>query len=58
MSHLADVAAGRTALTHKALDDHPHQRAADYLRHMLVGSPSPSAVAAQSWLTSLEPGPN
>ena len=33
---LADVAAGRTALTHKALDDHPHQRAADYLRHMLV----------------------
>ena len=36
MSHLADVAAGRTALTHKALDDHPRQRAADYLRHMLV----------------------
>ena len=33
---LADVAAGRTALTHQALDDHPHQRAADYLRHMLV----------------------
>ena len=33
---LADVAAGRTALTHRALDDHPHQRAADYLRHMLV----------------------
>jgi integrase len=30
------VAAGRTALTHQALDDHPHQRAADYLRHMLV----------------------
>jgi hypothetical protein len=33
---LADVAAGRTALTHQALDDHPRQRAADYLRHMLV----------------------
>ena len=30
------MAAGRTALTHQALDDHPHQRAADYLRHMLV----------------------
>lgn len=33
---LADVAAGRTALTHHALDEHPHRRAADYLRHMLV----------------------
>jgi len=33
---LADVAAGRTALTHQALDNHPHKRAADYLRHMLV----------------------
>jgi hypothetical protein len=33
---LADVAAGRIALTHQALDDHPRQRAADYLRHMLV----------------------
>ena len=33
---LADVAAGRTALTHQALDAHPRQRAADYLRHMLV----------------------
>ena len=35
---LADVAAGRTALTHRALDDHPHQRAADYLRHMLAAA--------------------
>ena len=33
---LADVAAGRTAFTHQALDAHPRQRAADYLRHMLV----------------------
>jgi hypothetical protein len=33
---LADVAAGRTALNHQALDEHPHHRAADYLRHMLV----------------------
>jgi hypothetical protein len=33
---LAEVAAGRTALTHQALDVHPNRRAADYLRHMLV----------------------
>ena len=33
---LAEVAAGRTALTHQALDAHPNRRAADYLRHMLV----------------------
>ena len=33
---LTEVAAGRTALTHQALDVHPNQRAADYLRHMLV----------------------
>lgn len=33
---LAEVAAGRTALTHQALDVHLNQRAADYLRHMLV----------------------
>jgi hypothetical protein len=32
----AEVAAGRTALTHQALDLHPNRRAADYLRHMLV----------------------
>ena len=35
---LADVAAGRTALTHQALNEHPRQQAADYLRHMLVAS--------------------
>ncbi len=33
---LAKVAAGRTAVTHQALDVHPNRRAADYLRHMLV----------------------
>ena len=33
---LAEVAAGRTALTHQALDAHPDRRAADYLRHMLT----------------------
>jgi len=33
---LADMAAGRIALTHQALDEHPQQRSADYLRHMLT----------------------
>jgi hypothetical protein len=33
---LADVAAGRLAISHEALDTHPHRRAADYLRHMLT----------------------
>ena len=37
-SLLADVAAGRLALTHQALDAHPHQRPADYLRHMLTAA--------------------
>ncbi len=35
-SLLAEVAAGRLAISHDALDTHPHPRAADYLRHMLV----------------------
>jgi len=33
---LAEVAAGRTALTHQALDVYPNWRAADYLRHILA----------------------
>ena len=33
---LADVAAGRLAISHEALDACPHRRAADYLRHMLT----------------------
>ena len=33
---LAEVAAGRLPLSHDALDAHPHRRAADYLRHVLV----------------------
>ncbi len=33
---LADLAAGRLAVTHEALDQHPRPRAASYLRHMLV----------------------
>jgi integrase len=35
---LAEVAAGRTALTHQALDAHPNRRAADYLRHILAAA--------------------
>jgi hypothetical protein len=35
---LADVAAGRLAISHEALDAHPHRRAADYLRHMLTAA--------------------
>ena len=33
---LGDIAAGRVALTHDALDAHPRPRAADYLRSVLV----------------------
>ena len=35
---LADVAAGRLAISHQALDDCPHRRAADYLRHILTAA--------------------
>jgi hypothetical protein len=35
---LAEVASGAVALSHEALDAHPHQRAADYLRHVLVAN--------------------
>jgi hypothetical protein len=35
---LADVAAGRLAISHDALDHCPHRRAADYLRHMLTAA--------------------
>jgi hypothetical protein len=33
---LVEIAAGRLAATHTALDDHPHPGAADYLRRVLV----------------------
>ena len=33
---LTDIVAGRLALSHDTLDDHPNPRAADYLRRMLV----------------------
>lgn len=35
---LADIAAGELACTHQALDTHLQERAADYLRHVLVAS--------------------
>jgi hypothetical protein len=35
---LADVSAGRLAISHEALDAHPHRRAADYLRHVLTAA--------------------
>ncbi|MCA1682064.1 MAG: hypothetical protein LC700_02810, partial [Actinobacteria bacterium] len=35
---LADLAAGRTPISHAALDAHPRRRGADYLRHVLVAA--------------------
>lgn len=35
---LADLAAGRTAISHAGLDTHPRRRGADYLRHVLVAA--------------------
>ena len=35
---LAELAAGRVPATHQALDAHPHRRAADYLRDVLVAN--------------------
>ncbi len=62
---LADVAAGRLAISHEALDDCPHRRAADYLRHMLTAAgalpPRDEDLArAGQWLAgvldTIEPG--
>jgi hypothetical protein len=55
---LAEVAAGRLAATHEALDAHPHQRAADYLRHMLTAGgalpPRDEELArTEQWLAEL-----
>ncbi len=60
-SLLADVAAGRLAISHQALDAHPRQRAADYLRHMLTaGGALPSRdeqlARAERWLARLLDG--
>jgi len=55
---LADVAAGRLALTHEALDAHPRPQAADSLRHVLVANgalpPRDEGVArTERWATDL-----
>jgi hypothetical protein len=55
---LAEVATGRLAATHQALDHHQHRRAADYLRHMLVAGqvlpPRDEQLArTERWLTEL-----
>lgn len=57
-SLLADVASDRLPATHQALDAHPHARAADYLRHMLVAggvlAPRDEKLArAERWLADL-----
>ena len=55
---LADLAAGRIAATHEALDQHPRPRAAGYLRQMLVAGgvlpPRDEELArAEQWLAGL-----
>jgi hypothetical protein len=35
---LAELAEGQIACSHEPLDAHPHRRAADYLRHILVAN--------------------
>ncbi len=55
---LAEVAAGRLALTHEALDAHPRPHAADYLRHVLVANGALPArdegvARTERWATNL-----
>lgn len=55
---LADIASGQLPATHQALDDHPHHRAADYLRHILIAGgalpPRDEQLArTQRWLHNL-----
>ena len=55
---LADLAAGRLALSHQALDDHPRPRAADYLRHILTAhgvleARDEQLARTQHWLDTL-----
>jgi len=55
---LTDLAAGRLALAHDALDAHPRARGADYLRHMLVANaalpPRDEELArTEQWVTEL-----
>lgn len=58
---LADVAAGRLALSHAALDAHPRPRAADYLRRLLVthgllGQRDEALARTQRWVADLLAG--
>lgn len=55
---LTDLAAGRLAATHEALDQHPRPRAAGHLRHMLIAGgvlpPRDEELArTERWLGSL-----
>jgi len=55
---LADLAAGRLAVTHEALDQHPRPRAASHLRHMLIAGgalpPRDEELArTEQWLAAL-----
>lgn len=55
---LADLAAGRLAATHDALDHHPRRRPADYLRQMIVaggvlGPRDEELARAEQWLAAL-----
>jgi hypothetical protein len=55
---LAEVASGQLPLTHEAFDAHPHPRAADYLRQMLVAGGAlahrdEDLARAERWLSTL-----
>ena len=55
---LADIAAGRTAASHQALDEHPRPRAAGFLRQMLTAGgvlpPRDEEIArTELWLAGL-----
>lgn len=57
---LAEVAAGRLALTHEALETHARPQAADYLRHVLVANgalpPRDEGVArTERWAPTRDP---
>lgn len=58
---LADLAAGRLALTHEALDTHPRTRAADYLRrvltaHGVLADRDEALVRLHRWIDDLSAG--
>ncbi len=56
-SILSEVASGALALTHEALDAHPHPRAAGFLRQLLVAhdllpARDEALIALEAWVTS------